>query len=84
LKITGAPSSPCSGPFPTSGGCDPTIERTAAANAGDYHIEITNPVLDSDSVLMSSDAVGGRIVQAVNSSGDGLPCDRLSVSITYN
>lgn len=54
-----------------AGACGGTA-RFASGTAGPYSVEITHPVLDSDS-LMSGQAIDGDI--------DGAPCQRLGVEI---
>lgn len=59
--------------------CDPLVARTAVGTAGGYTVTITNPVLDTDS-LMQPDAIGSP-AQAANPDVDGTPCERIGVRI---
>lgn len=53
-------------------GCDPLTARTAIASAGPYSFTITHPVPDADPLM------GGQLV---NPQIDGVPCQRLAVTV---
>lgn len=52
--------------------CDPSVARETTASAGPYNFRITHPVPD-DHALMGT--------QGINSTIDGVPCQRFAVSI---
>ena len=73
LEDEGSPMGPDCSVFSTV--CDPSSARIAPASAGPYSFEIIHPVPDGD-LLMGS--------QGINAAVDGVPCQRLGVSIVRN
>lgn len=59
-----------------------TSIRTAVGTAGQYRVEISNPVPDS-SDLMQGEQLLGDVAQPVVPVIDGLPCQRLAVRIVH-
>lgn len=55
-----------------TGACDPLTARTAVASAGPYSFTITHPVPDADTLM------GGQLL---NAQIDGVPCQRLAVTV---
>jgi len=58
-----------------------TATRTATLTVDSTTVVVTNPVLDSSS-LMNGTSLGGGVSQPANSTTDGAICDRIGVQVT--
>jgi hypothetical protein len=70
LRDEGAATGPNCATFGSS--CDPAVARTATGSASPYSITITHPIPDDHELM------GG---QALNETFDGVPCQRIGVTI---